>query len=404
MKLTLIYFFGTVFMFMVVGCGRMAENTLNETKANETLTFAEAQYDRLYQSLESNELFPRTLNEEGTVKMVRPRDWTSGFFPGSMWYLYEVTGDEIWKERAVEYTENLETLKDYTGTHDLGFMMYNSFGNGLRLAGIKRYEDILIQGAQSLASRYRPVVDAIRSWDHNDDKWQYPVIIDNMMNLEFLFWAAMATDSSYFREIAVNHAQTTIEDHFRQDNSSYHVVNYDTLTGEVISKETHQGYSDESAWSRGQAWGLYGYTMTYRETKNEEYLNQAVKIADFILNHPNLPEDMVPYWDFDAPNIPDEPRDASAAAITASALLELSQYMEEEKKQSYFGAATTILYHLSSPDYLAKPNENGNFILKHSVGSKPHGSEVDVPLNYADYYFIEGLVRYLDIVADKQSD
>jgi hypothetical protein len=384
----------------MVSCDQQAGGAFNEEMANQSLAFADEQYNRLYQDLETNERFPRSLNEDGSIRMVPPRDWTSGFFPGSMWYLYEVTGKEEWKERAEAFTNNLEELKNYTGTHDLGFMMYNSFGHGLRLAGIKEYEDILVKGAESLASRYNPTVGAIRSWDHNEDKWQYPVIIDNMMNLEYLFWAAMATDSAYFREISVNHAVTTINNHFRADNSTYHVVNFDTLTGEVISRQTHQGYSDESAWARGQAWGLYGFTMTYRETKNEDFLNQAVLIADFILNHPNLPDDMVPYWDFDAPGIPDEPRDASAAAITGSALLELSQYMDVEKEQTYFEAAKHILSSLSSPDYMAQPNENGNFILKHSVGNKPADSEVDVPINYADYYFIEALIRYLDIVSD----
>ena len=388
------------FAIIMTACEQLAKKDFDTEQARKALEYAEEQYERLYQSLETNELYPRTIEEDGSIKMVKARDWTSGFFPGSMWYLYEVTGHEPWKERAEAFTNNLEGLKNFTGTHDLGFMMYNSFGHGLRVAGIIEYEDILIEGARALASRYRPIVGAIRSWDHNTDKWQYPVIIDNMMNLEYLFWAAMVTDSAYFKDISVKHAITTMNNHFREDNSSYHVVNYDTLTGEVLSKNTHQGYSDASAWARGQAWGLYGYTMTYRETKNEAFLEQAVNIADFMLGHPNLPEDMIPYWDFDAPDIPDEPRDASAAAITASALLELSQYVEEGKDQRYMQSAKMILSSLSSPDYLAQPNENGNFLLKHSVGSKPHDSEVDVPLNYADYYYIEALIRFLDIVSD----
>ncbi len=399
----IIYLLIVVFVTIsMTGCDKPANKGFDAEQAQKALEYAGEQYERLYQSLETNDLYPRTLNEDGSVKMVKARDWTSGFFPGSMWYLYEITGQDQWKERAETFTNNLEGLRNFTGTHDLGFMMYNSFGHGLRVAGITEYEDILIDGARALASRYRPTVGAIRSWDHNADKWQYPVIIDNMMNLEYLFWAAMVTDSIYFKNISVKHANTTLNNHFREDNSSFHVVNYDTITGEVISKNTHQGYADASAWSRGQAWGLYGYTMTYRETKDDTFLEQAEKIADFMLGHPNLPDDMIPYWDFDAPNIPDEPRDASAAAITASALLELSQYVEESKKQNYYESATTILKSLSSPDYLAQPNENGNFILKHSVGSKPHDSEVDVPLNYADYYYIEALIRYLDVVADEQ--
>jgi len=269
-------------------------------------------------------------------------------------------------------------------------MLYCSFGNGLHLTNDPAYKAILIQGAKSLCTRFSPKAGVIKSWDHGKDK--FPVIIDNMMNLEFLFWTTKVTGDSSFYKIAVTHANTTMKNHFRPDNSSYHVLHYDTATGNVINKVTAQGYANESAWARGQAWGLYGYTMTYRETKDKKYLDQAVKIAEFFLNHPNLPKDKVPYWDFNAPDIPNTQRDASAAAIAASGLLELGGYVKNGTK--YIQAAEEMLISLSSPAYLAKLNTNQNFILMHSVGHKPAKSEIDVPITYADYYYVEALLRY----------
>jgi hypothetical protein len=260
------------------------------------------------------------------------------------------------------------------------------------------YKEVLLQGAKSLTKRFNPNTGVIKSWDHA--KGQYLVIIDNMMNLELLFWATKVSGDSSFYKIAVTHANTTMKNHFRPDNSSYHVLKYDTITGEVLSKKTAQGYADESAWARGQAWGLYGYIVTYRETKDKKYLDQAVKIADFILQHPNLPKDKVPYWDHNAPNIPNEERDASAAAITASALLELSAYVKNGKE--LVKEAEEILTNLSSPAYLAAVGTNNDFILMHSTGHKPAKSEIDVPIIYADYYYIEGLLRYKQMIEKKK--
>ncbi|HOX82878.1 MAG TPA: glycoside hydrolase family 88 protein [Chryseolinea sp.] len=333
--------------------------------------------------------FPRTMNAD-TMVAVDSRDWTSGFYSGVLWQMYDYTKDKKWEQAARKWTSGLEKEKYNTNTHDLGFMLYCSFGNGLHLTNDPAYKDILIQGAKSLCTRFNAKAGVIKSWDHG--KGQYLVIIDNMMNLEFLFWATKVTGDSSFYKIAVTHANTTMKNHFRADNSSYHVLNYDTETGKVISKKTAQGYADESAWARGQAWGLYGYTMTYRETKDKKYLDQAVKIADFFLNHRNLPKDKVPYWDFNAPDIPNTQRDASAAAIAASGLLELGGYVKDGKK--YIQAAEEMLTSLSSPAYLAKLNTNQNFILMHSVGHKPAKSEIDVPINYADYYYVEALMRY----------
>ncbi len=334
---------------------------------------------------------PRTVDEKGHLKMVRSRDWTSGFFPGELWYMYEYTRDIEWKNQAETFTASLEKEKNNKGTHDLGFIIYNSFGNGLRLTGNDSYSAIILDAAYSLASRYKPNAGIIRSWDHNRDKWQCPVIIDNMMNLELLFWAFKESKDSTFYHIAVNHADNTLKNHFRPDYSTYHVVDYDTITGDVINRHTHQGYAHESTWSRGQAWALYGYTVMYRETGDRDYLIQADRIANYIFTHPNLPDDLIPYWDFNAPEIPNEPRDVSAATVTASALYELSLYSKENKEQ-YNAWANSILKNLTE-SYRANPGADSGFLLLHSTGSKAANSEVDVPLVYADYFFLEALIR-----------
>ncbi|SFC76524.1 glycoside hydrolase family 88 protein [Spirosoma endophyticum] len=330
---------------------------------------------------------PRTLDKTGALQLVPARDWTSGFFPGELWYLYEYTGQRTWADQARLYTANLESEKMNAGTHDMGFKLYCSYGNGYRLMGDKAYRDVIIQGARSLIKRFKPTAGIIRSWDHHKEVWQCPVIIDNMMNLELLFAATRLTGDSTFYKIAVTHAKTTIQNHYRPDNSSYHVVDYDTLTGKVLKKNTHQGYSDESAWSRGQAWGLYGYTMCYRETKDPQFLKQAEAIARYMLNHPHMPADLVPYYDFDAPGIPNEPRDVSAAAVMTSALYELSTY---SSTSAYRAKADQVISSLAKK-YMSPVGQNHGFLLLHSTGSKT--SEIDVPLVYADYYFLEALLR-----------
>ena len=333
---------------------------------------------------------PRTF-ENGKVKLVGEKDWTSGFFPGSLWLMYELTKNEKFKTEAQHYTSLLDSAQYYKGTHDLGFILYCSYGNGLRLTSDSAYRSVMLNGAKTLMHRYNPLIGLIRSWDFNKDIWQYPVIIDNMMNLEFLLWASKASGDTSMKAACISHADKTMANHYRPDKSCFHVVDYDTISFMPRHKQTHQGYSDSSSWARGQAWGLYSYTMMYRETKDKKYLDQAQKIAAFILNHRRLPEDKIPYWDFDAPNIPSEPRDASAAAVIASALIELSSYVPEDK--TYFATAETILKNLSSDKYLAAKGENGLFILKHSTGNWPKKSEIDAPLSYADYYFLEALVR-----------
>lgn len=347
-------------------------------------------------------LNPRTIKKDGTTAYVDREDWTSGFFPGTLWYLYEMTGNEALKEYGIQITESLDSVKLLTWHHDVGFMINCSYGNAFRLTGQQEYKEVMIQAARSLCTRFRPAAGVIQSWDADRGwqatrGWKCPVIIDNMMNLELLFRVTAFTGDSTFYHIAVSHADQTMANHFREDYSSWHVVDYDPETGEVRKKNTAQGYSDESAWARGQAWAVYGYTVCYRETKDLRYLEQAQHIADFILNHPRLPEDLVPYWDFDAPGIPDEPRDASAAAIIASALYELGSYASAEKKATYLAKADQIMNSLNSPAYRAEAGTNNFFMLKHSVGSIPHGAEIDVPLNYADYYFLEALRRKMNL-------
>lgn len=340
--------------------------------------------------IKPNQVSPRTV-ENGQFKMVVSKDWTSGFFPAELWFFYQYTKDKKWLALAKKYTEDIKKEQFNTGTHDLGFMIYCPFGNGYKLTQDTAYRAVIIQAAKSLSTRFNATAGVIKSWDHNGDKWKYPVIIDNMMNLELLFEATKLTGDSSFYKIAVSHANTTIKNHFRPDFSSYHVIDYDTQTGNVIKKNTAQGYADESAWARGQAWALYGYTMCFRETKNKAYLAQADGIAGFILNNKITPEDGIPYWDYNDPKIPDASRDASAAAITASALYELARYSTNSKR--YKAAADKILVSLGSNSYTNKTGAQYGFILDHSTGHRPAKSEIDVPINYADYYYLEALLR-----------
>lgn len=332
-------------------------------------------------------IFPRTaLND--SVKLVNSNDWTSGFFPGILWMMYDYTGKSKWKKSAREYTELMMKEPFNRNSHDVGFKVYNSYGQGYRLTKDSAYKRMIIEGAKTLVSRFNPTVGSIRSWDFGE--WQFPVIIDNMMNLELLFAATKLTGDSQYYKVAVAHANTSLKNHYRSDHSSYHVVDYDTLTGTVRSKGTHQGYADESAWARGQAWGLYGYTMCYKETGEDQYLKQAQKIAEFLLNHQSLPSDKIPYWDYNAISIVKEPKDVSAAAITASALYELNDLIKSEN--AYRQQADKIMQSLTN-HYRASIKSKPGFILLHSTGHKPADSEVDVPLIYADYYYLEALSR-----------
>ena len=339
-------------------------------------------------------LNPRTIDKDGNIVYIPIDDWCSGFYPGSIWLTYELTGDKKWLPLAVKYTEALDSVKHLKWHHDVGFMIGCSYLNGYRLADKKEYKDVIVETARSLSTRFRPNAGVIQSWDadrgwQSTRGWKCPVIIDNMMNLELLFEATALSGDSTFYNIAVKHADTTMAHHFRQDNSCYHVVDYDPETGEVRKKQTAQGYADESMWARGQAWAIYGYTVVFRETGDPKYLEFAEKLVDVYLK--NLPEDYVPYWDFNAPDIPNAPRDASAACVVASALLEMSGFYGNGQGEKYKEAAEKMLCSLSSDKYQSR-DMNVAFLL-HSTGHWPAKSEIDASIIYADYYYIEALLR-----------
>lgn len=390
--------FAGLLCFLLIGCN--LKPAITTDLVSDNINHAVAQYAAQVKLIESSSeiLNPRTLDEKEEVVYVSKSDWTSGFFPGSMWHLYNLTGDQKWETLAVKYTEALDSVQYLTWHHDVGFMIGCSFLNGMRVSH-RNYRSVIVQTAQSLSTRFRANAGVIQSWDADKGwqakrGWSCPVIIDNLMNLEVLFEATYLSGDSTYYHMAVSHADQTLQNHFHSNHSCYHVVDYDTITGAVRSKQTAQGYSDESAWARGQAWAIYGFTMCYRYTHKPEYLTQARNLYNFIFTNEKLPMDLIPYWDYDALNIPHEPRDASAAAITASALYELASYLPDQK---YKETADEILKTLSSPAYRAEVGTNGNFILMHSVGSIPHQAEINVPLNYADYYFLEALIRKRDL-------
>ncbi|MGB3007722.1 MAG: glycoside hydrolase family 88 protein [Chitinophagaceae bacterium] len=388
----IIFVFTLTVSYFIKSYSQTAERSMDKL-INENLFFAAQQY-KLLQKNTPDTLMPRSYDiTQNKMVTSNTKWWCSGFFPGTLWYIYEYTKDEEIKKIAENRLSILEKEKHFTGNHDLGFMMYCSFGNAFRITGNPAYKEAVTTAAGSLATRYRPSIKSIQSWNKNE-RLNCPVIIDNMMNLELLYWVSDHGGDSKFRDIALAHANSTIKNHFRPDNSSYHVLDYDLNTGEIIKKVTWQGAADSSAWARGQSWGLYGFTMMYRFSKNKAYLKQARKIANFLMNHPNLSSDKIPYWDYNAMSIPKANRDASAGAIMASAFLELGQYVKKAERKKLVAAAVVIIRSLSSEEYLSKPGENGGFLIKHNVGSLPHKSEVDVPLTYADYYFVESLLRY----------
>ncbi|MCL2561961.1 MAG: glycoside hydrolase family 88 protein, partial [Rikenellaceae bacterium] len=320
-------FFAAFFALIFAACGNRHNASEMELLIDRNMQLAIEQYKYMSTLLPPDRL-PMSY-ENGEFKTSGTGWWCSGFYPGTLWYLYEYSGDEQLLAEAIRSTELLEKEQYNTRTHDLGFMLFCSYGHAYRLTGNPAYKEVIMTGSESLSSRYNHTIGAIRSWDFGT--WQFPVIIDNMMNLEMLTWATRESRNPRFHEIAVTHADKTLANHFRPDASSYHVIDYDRESGERVGAHTWQGYSDDSSWARGQAWGLYGYTMMSRETGDRAYLDHARRIADFMLGHPNMPDDLIPYWDFNAPDIPDTSRDASAAAVTASALVELSSLANEPR-------------------------------------------------------------------------
>lgn len=391
-RFTLLYYtpdeFDNVFTSAAVSLRYTADRTLSERKKEVNIS--------------GHRVSPRSVDSEGHLTLVHPHDWTSGFFPGELWMMYEFTNDPWWRTQADSFSHDIEEAKTHSGTHDLGFMIGDSFGKGWELTGDENYLDVVKTASETLCSRFNSNVGAIRSWDHNAEVWKFPVIIDNMMNLEMLFKISELTGDSKFHDIAVSHADVTLDNHFRDDGSSYHVVDYDPETGDIRMKVTAQGYSDDSFWSRGQGWAIYGYTMCYRFTKDPRYLAHARKVADWFLSLPNMPSDMIPYWDMKAPGTeikdnPDVARDASAAALIASALYELARYVDNDTAKKYRDTADMMLSNLIS-DYTMSPTDGEGFILAHSTGHHPGGSEIDVPLVYADYFLLEALLRKRDYI------
>lgn len=410
---------------LLFSCGLCLAQTQEAEKAfiQENMEFAARQYGLMMktppQGKEGKGVMPHSMRKDGTPSKGSIYLWTAGFFPGSLWYLSDYTGDKALQDSALVYTRKMEPAKTFTDNHDIGFMMYCSYGNANRFMPRQEYEDILLESARSLSTRFRPKAGVIQSWNgfrswHGDKVYDFPVIIDNMMNLELLFHASKVSGDDSFRRIAISHAEKTMHNQVRKDKSCFHIVYYDKETGQPIKGETSQGYADNSAWSRGQAWGIYGFTLCYRETLDKRFLKTAMRMADYYLDHPNLPSDKIAWWDFNAyqngytPGIRSNAgkltsnyRDASAAACVASALLELSTYTKGAKSEKYLEGARQILHALGGPNYRAELGKNANFVIQHCVGSIPHNSEIDVPLTYADYYFIEALHRYQKLL-DRQ--
>ncbi len=360
------------------------------------LNFALQQVSRTLESNSDPYQSPRQIKHgDVTWSTVHLNDWTSGFWPGILWYMYEYSNDPYFREQANKWTLPMAGAKDRERpNHDLGFMVFNSFGNGYRLVQHHAYLPTILETADSLAAWFNPNVGTILSWPWAREKygWNHNTIIDNMMNLELLFWASKNGGDESHYDIAVTHALTTMKNHVRDDYSTYHVVVYDPVTGDVIKKSRYQGYADDSMWSRGQAWAIYGFTMCYRETGIVDFLETAKGLARTYINR--LPDDYVPCWDFDAPNAPDEYRDASAAAIAASGIIELSGLIEDEDESEWFHKQAINMLQSLAENYLSDGSNHA--VLWHSVGHVPANSEVDVPIIYADYYFIEALLRERD--------
>tara|TARA_R110002049_G_scaffold30489_1_gene104396 strand:- start:5333 stop:6577 length:1245 start_codon:yes stop_codon:yes gene_type:complete len=357
---------------------------------------------KVSKALSSVDSFPRNISKDKKDwNLVGVTDWCSGFWPGILWYAYEQTNDEALKSQAERFTKPLKNIAYRPAyTHDIGFMMFCSYGNGYRLTGNEDYKKVLLAAADTLATLYNPKAGTILSWPGMVKKMGHNTIIDNMMNLELLFWAANNGGDQSLYNLALSHAQVSMERLVRPDYSIYHVATFDESTGEFIKGITHQGYADESMWARGQGWGIYGFAVAYRETGEKEFLNTAKNLANHFLER--LPKDSIPYWDFDDPKIPDTPKDASAATVSACGMLELVNLVEDEElKIKYYNAAKELIATLSAPEYLS--GDTNDALLLHSTGHMPNNSEIDVSIVYADYYYMEALLRLKKIEAKMKS-
>ena len=394
----IIVFAGCLFLF---NCRNTREVTFEELRSPGQLgidTLLElyiSKYKKFIDSHPDTTLFPRSI-ENNKLNMVSSNDWTSGFFPGILWYLYEYSGDTHFLNAAKSWTNTLRDQCYNTSTHDIGFIINSSFGQGYRITKSESYKKVMNTAAESLASRYFDDIGCIKSLDEIEDL-EFPVLIDNMVNLEILFKAWRWNNNIEYYKIANKHALKTMEKHFRPNFSSFQVVDYDLNSLLPRYRGSFQGYSDSTAWARGQSWGLYGFVLAFRETGDRVYLDQSIRIASYILGHENFPEDCIPYWDYLSPDIPNTPRDASAAAILASALIELSSYSEIKQPEQYITIAENIIHTMVTKGYFNKLNGYENFVLNQGVGSIPGNVEVGVPLIYGDYYLLEALVKYKNL-------
>lgn len=378
-----------ILLIVLVSCKTEKKEQYNAQKELEN------RYNKLLLYKLDSLAFPRSYShKKQEIKKVPSKDWCSGFFAGNLWQIYQLTGNEAYKKRAEQWTAFIEKEKFNDRTHDMGFKVFCSYGNALKIQDNQAYKDIVVESAATLITRFNEDIGSIRSWDFNKDKWQFPVIIDNMMNLELLFEATKISGDSIYHNIAVKHANTTLKNHFRQDGSTWHVLVYDTISGQPTMKVTHQGIHDNSAWARGQGWAINGFTMAYRYTKDSKYLDRAKATANFFINHKNMPEDGIPYWDFDDPAIPNAPRDVSAATIVASGLVELYGYTQNE---AYLNYSKKVVTSIKSAKYVLPESLEAPFILDHSSGDWSKRSEMDEPIVYGDYYFLETLIRLNDL-------
>ncbi|MCD0467132.1 glycoside hydrolase family 88 protein [Flavobacterium sp. ENC] len=382
------------FALLATACKSGINSQTKNTSATAS-TLLETRYKMMLEYPVDSLSMPRSMNlKSNLIKKVPSRDWTSGFFAGNLWQLYRLTGNSEYRKQAEKWTPFSKKESVNSGSHDVGFKVYCAFGEALKVENKSEYQNVIIKGAETLCTRFNEKTGAIRSWDFNKDIWEYPVIIDNMMNLELLFEATKLSGNKKYHDIAVKHANTTLKNQFRADNSCYHVIDYNPDTGAVRKKTTLQGYNDDSVWARGQAWAVYGFTMSYRYTKDPAYLKQAEATAQFFITNQNLPEDGIPYWDFKDPSIPNAARDVSAATVMASALYELYGYTQNK---SYLTYAEKVIRTLQSDNYIVNPKINAPFILDHSTGNWPKKDEIDEPIIYADYYFLEALLRKKDL-------
>ncbi|CAM4292685.1 glycoside hydrolase family 88 protein [Zobellia nedashkovskayae] len=385
--------------FLMFSCASKKKEVV-QFSAEKVLDENVKKIKEVQETVKSVDQFPRNIPKGQTNwEMVGVRDWCSGFWPGVLWYAYEQSNDSELKESAMKSTEALKPIAySPAENHDIGFMLYCSYGNGYRLTGNEDYKKVLLAAADTLATLYNPKVGSILSWPIKKSEFDHNTIVDNMMNLELLFWAAKNGGSKDLYDLSESHAQLTMDYLVREDGSMFHLGSFDSETGEFLKGMTHQGYADDSMWARGQTWGIYGFAMAYRETGNKDFLNTSIKLSDHFLER--LPKDGIPYWDFDDPKIPNSPKDASAAAVAACGFLELSELVEDSVlKQKYVDAAKNLLKKLSSEPYYS--GDTNQSLLLHSTGHHPNNSEIDVPIVYADYYYMEALLRLKKLETSK---